>query len=99
MSLFPAFLTAFDTVRAALLRGDLTCTELPGDGAILMLAERDEMLTINVSGAWCMNALQSSDTKTAEQLTQLFADHFNLAPAQAARDVADFLSNLAQRLT
>ncbi len=98
MSLLPALLTASDTVRTALLRGALTCTELQGNGAILMLAERDEMLTVNVSAAWCVSMLQSNDAITPEQLTQLFAEHFALAPVQAEEDVADFLSKLAQRL-
>jgi hypothetical protein len=86
-------------VSAALGSGAMTLTELEGSGAILMLAKRDEMLTINTSATWLVARLQATNAScSADNLSQLFAEQFGITQAQAEQDVRLFLTHLAKQL-
>jgi hypothetical protein len=93
-----ALTQAMQSVSAALISGAMTLTELDGSGAILMLAKRDEMLTINASATWLVAYLQNASPTSAEQLGQLFAQQFGITQLQAELDAHLFLTHLAKQL-
>ncbi len=90
--------TAVQTAHSALECGAMTFTGLEGIGAILMLAKRDEMLTINVSAAWLIARLQQRGVETPEVLLAEFAGHFAIPRQLAELDVRRFFLQLATSL-
>lgn len=90
-----ALRTAVQTVQSALASGAMTFTALEDVGAILMLSQRDEMLTINVTAAWLIARLQSGNEAidAAE-----FAAHFAIPIDDAAADIRRFFLQLAKSL-
>jgi hypothetical protein len=94
-----ALTQAIQNVSAALVSGAMTLTELEGSGAILMLAKRDEMLTINASATWLVARLQAPyPLLSANELSQKFAAQFGITELQAEHDAHLFLTHLAQQL-
>jgi hypothetical protein len=90
--------TALQSVHSALESGAMTFTGLEGIGAILMLAKRDEMLTINVSAAWLIARLQQCGVEANEVMLAEFAAHFAIPPQAAALDIRRFFLQLATSL-
>ena len=90
--------TALQSVHSALESGAMTFTGLEGIGAILMLAKRDEMLTINVSAAWLIARLQQRGVEAPEVMLAQFAAHFAIPPQVAALDISRFFSQLSTSL-
>ncbi len=90
--------TALQSVHSALECGAMTFTGLEGIGAILMLAKRDEMLTINVSAAWLIARLQQRGVEAPEVVLAEFAAHFSIPPQAAALDIRRFFLQLATSL-
>ena len=89
---------ALQSVQSALDSGAMTFTELDDVGAILMLSQRDEMLTINVSAAWLIARLQQRGVETPEVLLAEFAGHFAIPRQLAELDVRRFFLQLATSL-
>jgi hypothetical protein len=93
------FTEALTSLSRAFAAGEITLTELEGNGAILMLLKRDEMLTINVSAAWLLAKLQACGFKISEaDLVSQFAQHFSINLELAAQDAHAFLLHLAKQL-
>jgi tripartite-type tricarboxylate transporter receptor subunit TctC len=86
-----------ERIQAALAAGKLSSTTLEDSGAVVMLVERDQMLTVNSSAAWLLDYLQNNPSSLSA-LNAAFAAQFDLAAGQAEQDVATFLSTLAQHL-
>jgi Coenzyme PQQ synthesis protein D (PqqD) len=90
------FAQALTNLAQAFAAGQITLTELEGNGAILMLLKRDEMLTINVTAAWLLAKLQACGFKISEaDLVSQFAQQFDINLDLAAQDAHAFLRHLA----
>ncbi len=86
---------AVQSVQSALDSGAMTFTELDDVGAILMLSQHDEMLTINVTAAWLIARLQRGiDAEDAAK----FAAHFAIPIDDAVADIRRFFLQLAKSL-
>lgn len=84
--------------RACSDGGTLTLTDLGESGAIVMLSERDQMLTINPSAAYVLQHLLGTsaeiDDAYAKSLSALLAERFAITQAQAHTDIANFFEQL-----
>jgi len=89
-------LAAVQSAESALKSGAMTFTELDDAGAILMLSERDEMLTINVTAAWLIARLQQRGVAANDAAE--FAAHFAIPIEEAAADIRRFFLQLAKSL-
>lgn len=80
-------------------QGMLTLTDLGASGAIVMLAERDQMLTINPSAAFVLqqvlDATSELDATFAQALSTRLADRFSIPAAQAHADIERFFEQLS----
>ncbi len=87
---------AVQSVESALKSGAMTFTELDDAGAILMLSQRDEMLTINVTAAWLIARLQQRGAE-ANDVAE-FAAKFTIPIEDAAADIRRSFLQLAKSL-
>lgn len=87
---------AVQSVESALKSGAMTFTELDDVGAILMLSQRDEMLTINATAAWLIARLQQRGTDA--NFIAEFAANFAIPIDDAAADIERFFLQLAKSL-
>lgn len=99
MSLLPQILRR--TLHCA-SQGTLTLTDLGESGAIMMLSERDQMLTINPSAAFLLRQLlampEPIEEAQAHALSQQLADRFAIPSEQAHQDTTAFFEQLEKWL-
>lgn len=83
--------------RAALVLASASQTEVPPEGAILLLLKRGKMLTLNRTGAWIVARLLENEL-TSGSIPEFFAQSSNISPEQANTDIETFLAQLSQHI-
>ena len=80
------------------VQGTLTLTDLGESGAIVMLSEQDQMLTINPSAAFVLQRVLGTEGPIDEDfsiaLTDQLARRFAISTEQAQQDLERFFEEL-----
>ena len=83
--------------RVALVSASASQTDVPPEGAILLLLKRGKMLTLNRTGAWIVARLLDNEQKSCS-LPEVFAQNSNISAEQAHTDIEVFLAQLSHHI-